>query len=250
VPWTFLVLLPLVAGTGLAAVNRRRLAASRLALASAAWIVVAVVLVAFQGRFYAHYAAPMTIPMALLAGLGLDGAVRATTSGTRRTLLAAPLILAIGIALAVGAAGAAQEQAPIRASNERAAQVASVLRSSTDPAASIFVWGNDARVYELAARRPASRYVYLYPLLTPGYATAERIASVEAELAADRPAAFIDSGSLEPGAPGLPPLLIERPVATDGRDVDLLGPLRALVRSGYVAADDGASWLIYLASRP
>lgn len=250
VPWTVLVLLPLLVGCGIAAIERRRLANPRLATACVAWVLLGVALIFVQGRFYAHYATPLVLPMAVLAGLGVDVLFRAPRARYRASGVGVVMSASAVLSLLVGAAGAAEEQAPIRASNERAVAAASVLRAATAGEASLFVWGNDARVYELADRRPASRYVYLYPLLTPGYATPERIRRVEEELAAAPPEAVIDTGSLEPGAPGLPPLLVERPLATDGRDLDLLQPLRQLVMAGYVEADAASGWPIYLLARP
>jgi hypothetical protein len=246
VPWTLLVMLPLLVGIGLAVVNRRRLAGGRLALASATWILAGVALVVVQGRFYAHYAAPLVIPMAILGGLGLDAAWRSAPARARGAIVVVPMLLAVAVAMAVGAAGAAQEQAPILASNRRAEAVAERIRSLTAPDDSIFVWGNDARIYELAGRAPAARYVYLYPLLTPGYVSETRIAEVVAELEDRRPVVVVDSGSLAPGEPGLPPLLDPRPVATDGRDEDLLDPLRDIVRRSFEldAVVDG--WPVYV----
>jgi len=246
VPWTLLVLLPLVLGLGLAAIHRRRLFAPRLALASFAWLVAGTVLILIQGRLYGHYATPLVLPASVLTGLGFHAA--ATSLRSRAPMLiGVPVALTLGLSLVVGAAGAADEQVPFRASNQRSAEAAAFVRERTDADDRLFVWGNDARVYELARRAPATRYVYLYPLLTRGYATDALVAEILAEFEAAAPAAVVDSGSLEPGAPGLPPLLVDRPVATDGRDLDLLDPLRAYVEAGYSAPETVAGWPVYLA---
>ena len=245
VPWTVLVLLPLVVGVGVAAVERRRLARPRLALASSAWLAASILVIALQGRFYAHYATPLVIPMAILAGLGFRAMWSSLPRRIAPAALGLPLILTVGLSLLVGAAGARDEQQPITDSNQRAATVAAVVRSLTNPEDRIFVWGNDARLYELAGRAPASRYAYLYPLLTPGFVNGDRIDSVLAELEAAPPVVIVDSGSLEPGAPGLPPLLIDRPVATDGRDADLLDPIRAFVSNNYRQVQIVEGWPIY-----
>jgi hypothetical protein len=250
VPWTVLVFVPLVLGIGCALTQRRRLMASRLAGASAAWIVAGLVVIALQGRFYAHYATLLAIPMAILAALGFHAMGSALPGRYRGIALGVPLGLSLAVSLAVGALGARDEQAPIRASNERAAAVAAELATLTDPGSAVFVWGNDARIYELADRRPASRYVYLYPLLTPGYVSDDLIADVLAGLRADPPAVVVDSGSLEPGAPGLPPLLIARPIATDGRDTDLLDPIRDLVQERYRLQATVDGWPIYVSTPP
>ena len=141
------------------------------------------------------------------------------------------------------------EQRWIRDSNERAGQVAPVVADLVSPGETIFVWGNEPRLYELADRAPATRWIYLYPLLTAGYVTPERIAEVRAAFAGVPPGAVIDAGSAAPGEAGMPPLLIDRPISTDGRDEDLLDPLRAFIRENYELAGIVNGWPVYRANR-
>ncbi len=243
VPWTLLVFLPLLLGIGFAVLGRGRVADRALALACLTWLVVGIGLIAFQGRFYAHYATPLVLPLALLAGLGLDAALKPGARGLPAPMLAAPMAVSVALALIAGAAGAADEEAMVRSSAERVSSVAERVRSGS--ADRLLVWGNNARLYELTELAPASRYPYLYPLLTPGYASAQLIADVVREIQADPPRFIVDAGSLEPGAPGLPPLLMPRPVATDGRDLDLLDPLRDFVRANYELLDVIEGWPLY-----
>ena len=56
----------------------------------------------------------------------------------------------------------------------------------------------------------------------------------------------VDAGSDSPGAPGFLPLLIPRPVLTDGRDLDLLDPLRAFVAANYELAATVEGWPVYV----
>ena len=245
-PWTVLVLLPLVIGVGLALLHRRRLASSRLAVSAAAWMVVAIVLIGLQGRFYAHYATPLVIPMGILGGLGIDAARRSLPPRASSVLIGIPLAFALALSLIVGAVGARDEEEPVAASNRRAESAAARIRSLSESDAAIFVWGNDARVYELAGRRPATRYVYLYPLLTPGYATDALMEEVRSAFLSGGPTVVVDTGSLAEGEPGLPPLLIDRPVATDGRDLDLLDPIRAIVANSYALDDVIEGWPLYV----
>jgi hypothetical protein len=107
------------------------------------------------------------------------------------------------------------------------------------------VWGNAPQIYLDAQRPAASRYVYAYPLTTPGYSSPEQVAGLIAELSAQPPAMIVDAGSPAPGAPGLPPLLVPRPVATDGRDYDALDPLRAWVRANYRLIATVSGWPVY-----
>ena len=66
------------------------------------------------------------------------------------------------------------------------------------------------------------------------------------ELTDDPPAVVVDAGSDAPGQPGFLPLLIDRPVTTDGRDLDLLDPLRAFVADRYDLVATVAGWPIYV----
>ncbi|HEX5578085.1 MAG TPA: hypothetical protein VFY43_00275, partial [Candidatus Limnocylindria bacterium] len=90
-------------------------------------------------------------------------------------------------------------------------------------------------------------YVYLLPLTTPGFVTDDLVASVLEEWTANPPAAIVDAGSSQPGIAGLPPLLVDRPVLPlDGRDADLLEPLRTFVRERYVQATTVDGWPVYV----
>jgi hypothetical protein len=72
------------------------------------------------------------------------------------------------------------------------------------------------------------------------------ISAVARALADDPPTIVVDAGSTSPGQPGFLPLLIDRPVASEGRDLDLMGPLRAFVASHYRLAATVAGWPIYV----
>jgi hypothetical protein len=118
------------------------------------------------------------------------------------------------------------------------------------PAGDLLVWGNEPRLYEVAGRAPATRYSYLYPLTTPGYSTPAMVDEVARQLAETPPAVVVDAGSSAPGQPGFLPLLIARPIATDGRDLDLLDPLRTFVAANYRLASTVAGWPIYVLRSP
>lgn len=250
-PWVFLLLVPLVVPAAMGLLQSRRDAfGRRLLLASVAWLAAGVILIAVQGRLYGHYALPLVVPLGLMAGIGLELMRRRLPRGRGgAAMLFAPLAGALGLAMLVGAAGAPMEQGWIRDSNGRAGLVAPAVADLVAPDETIFVWGNEPRLYELADREPSTRWIYLYPLLTEGYATAERIAQVRAQLAAAPPGAVIDAGSPAPGEAGMPPLLIDRPISTDGRDHDLLDPLRAFIRESYELAGIVDGWPVYRISR-
>jgi len=251
VPWAALALVPLVAlaAAGLLAL-RRWPEARPMAWASTAWIALGAVLLVIQGRFYAHYAIPLIVPLGALAGIGLADIVQ--LSGKRRSLrlpmaIASSLLLLVAGSASV--AGGLQEARTWGAANGRAEAVAAELTHDTVPGSTIWVWGNEPNVYRLSQRAPALRYPYLFPLTTPGYATPALINEQLSRLEAAPPAFVIDAGSLAPGEPGLPPLLIARPTASEGRDLDLLEPLRDFVRERYRLLKVVDGWPIYALNR-
>lgn len=246
-PWVFFGLLPLVVPGSLAFVGiRRRPEHRELLLGAGAFVVLWVFSIAVQGRLYGHYALSVVIPLGLLAGIGIDGAWRRLSTGRGgRIIIGGAIVAAATLSMVVGAIGAAMEQSWIGDSNQRVESVAPVVRGMTAPVDDILVWGNEPLLYERSERAPAIRYVYLYPLITKDYVTPALVERIIRELIERPPAVVIDAGSPGPGRPGLPPLLIERPVATDGRDFDLLDPLRRFVRERYVYEATVAGWPIY-----
>ena len=69
-------------------------------------------------------------------------------------------------------------------------RVAAWLRTQTPPDASIYVWGFEPIIYDLAGRRPASRYVYNVPQRTEWAGERSRALLIE-ELDRSRPAALV-----------------------------------------------------------
>lgn len=247
-PWVFLTLLPLVPPAAMALSGSRRHDPHRdLTLACVAWIVVGVMAIWTQGRLYGHYATPLVVPLAILAGVGFQRMAETTTGSLRRRLVVAtPVVVATGIALSVGAVGATMEQRWIRGSNERAASLGPVVAKYATEADSLLVWGNEPQLYLASQRSPALRYPYMFPLTTAGYATPELIRSLAEDLVADPPAVIVDAGSAAPGEPGMPPLLIGRPVVTDGRNLDILDPLRTVIANAYEERETVGGWVVYV----
>jgi 4-amino-4-deoxy-L-arabinose transferase-like glycosyltransferase len=249
VSWTLLawvfVLLPAAVG---ALHGVRQDGATRdLTLAACAWLVGSIVFFVIQGRFIAHYAIPLAVPLGLLAGLGLERLRHLLVSAPprRRIVMLAPLGVTLVISAAAATAGGAIEWRSLDRDHQRSVMVAALVRARTDDIDTILVWGNQPRLYLDAERSPASAYAFLYPLTTPGYSSQAQILDVLGDLQSDPPGVVIDAGSPAPGEPGFLPLLIPRPVATDGRDLDLLQPLRDFIKQRYtqVAIVDG--WVVY-----
>jgi len=249
VAWTVLASLFLVtpALLGTLSLARIPLTQRKVAIASTVWIALSLLLFVVQGRFYAHYAIPLAVPLGILAGMGLQriaGSWRRARGLGSRALIVLPLVATLLVSLFAGSVSGVMELTPIQESTARMVAVATRLHQL--PSGTLLVWGNAPRLYDLARRVPATRYSYLYPLTTPGYTTEAMIDDAAQELAAAPPEVIVDAGSVAPGQPGFLPLLIDRPIATDGRDLDLLDPLRSFVKERYDLAATVAGWPIYL----
>lgn len=247
--WTVLASLLLLAPAIFGASSMGRMSPRNHAVATGGivWIGLSVVLFVVQGRFFAHYAIPLVVPLGILAGHGLQragDALRRTTRFGQRALIVLPFALTVMVSLLAGVVGGTLQLQPV-AEEQRRVQAVSEQLSDLPPGA-LFAWGNTPRLYDAAGRVPATRYSYLYPLTTPGYTTALTISELARVLAEHPPAVIVDAGSSAPGEPGFPPLLIDRPIATDGRDLDLLDPLRAFVSERYDLVATVAGWPIYV----
>jgi hypothetical protein len=247
--WTVLVALFLVAPALLGAMSAASAPQPRRGamIAALLWIGGSLLLFVVQGRFYAHYAIPLAVPLGILAGPGLqrvgESLSRTGRSGTR-ALIVLPLVVTLLVSVLAGVVSTAMQMAPVADENARMDAVSERLRDLR--AGTMLVWGNEPRLYELAHRAPATRYSYLYPLTTRGYSTPALIDDVARALADSPPAVVIDAGSDAPGLPGFLPLLIDRPIATDGRDLDLLDPLRDFVAGHYDLVAIVSGWPIYV----
>ena len=253
VAWTVLASLFLVTPALLGTLSLARIPSVQRAMAitTLAWVGLSLLVFVVQGRFYAHYAIPLAVPLGILAGLGLhrtaDSWGRARSLG-RRVLIGLPLAATLLLSLFAGIVSGAMQFTPVQDESARMDAVTARLRQL--PRGTLLVWGNAPRLYDLAARTPATRYSYLYPLTTPGYTTDAMIEDVARELDAAPPTVIVDAGSSAPGRPGFLPLLIDRPIATDGRDLDLLDPLRSFVREHYDLAATVAGWPVYVLRNP
>ena len=212
-------------------------------VACLAWLALAIASFVVQGRFLAHYAIPLAIPLATLTALGVDRLQ--VLWRTQRLAILLPMAATILISLASSVIAGAMEWRMIAGDHDHSQAAAAVVRDASGPDDSIWVWGNEPELYLEADRASATKYSYLYPLVTPGYATPQLIDEVLSQLAADPPRLIVDAGSEAPGQPGFQALLVPRPLASDGRDLDLLDPIRDFVRANYreLAIADG--WVIY-----
>jgi hypothetical protein len=154
-----------------------------------AWVVVTVVGLAVQGKFFEYHWLPLLLPVGLLAGEGLVFAIsrlRAAfgPAGGRAITWACTAGL---VALTVSGywahfqrpiaflAGRMPRESYLSAfvspngyfSFSADAAVADYVRSHTAPDDSLFVWGLEPLVYFLADRPPASRFIHSALLIPP-----------------------------------------------------------------------------------
>jgi hypothetical protein len=250
----FLVLSPLavLAAAGLTGILPRK---SQTALAAGAltWIASSLALIWMQGRLELHYATLLVPPLALLAPAGLDQLrLRGTFPRLARSAtITAFLVSAFGVSLLLSAAETTMAMEARGGQAARSHAVASWIDGHAASQAQIFVWGNVPELYLDSNRGAASPYVYLLPLTTPGYTSEHLIGQVLADWQASPPAVIVDAGSSEPGAAGMPQLLIQRvTLEIDGRNADLLDPLRDFVRQRYRLATTIEGWPIYILDSP
>jgi hypothetical protein len=245
IAWTLLatlfVVVPVVYG---ARAGLRDVPIARQAtIACLVWLGLGLASFVVQGRFLAHYAIPLAVPLGVLSGTGMDVLAARVRAG--RSVLIAPILLTVAISSVAAVVAGSMEFEPILRDRQRAQAVADALESSSTPSARIWAWGNEPVLYAETSLLSVTRFCYLYALVTPGYATPELVDETLEELEADPPRYVVDVGSPASGEPGFQPLLTDRPVVSDGRDVDLLDPLRAFVRDNYVELGVADGWVIY-----
>ena len=215
---------------------------SKLDAALLVWLVVGIAAVQSLGRLELHYLALLVPPLAWWAGAALpaDLGARGPRGAVGPLALGA---LTVGTVLSGLALGRWYELLKDEAEPWRTADdaVAAWVRAHTPPDARILVWGSWPRVYLRSDRRPATRYIYFFPLTTTGYSTSAMAEGLRSELEATRPAAIIDVGR------GSIPLLVAHPVyAGDGRAYDVLDVVRAWVRENYRHAATIDGYRVYV----
>jgi hypothetical protein len=244
-----LVLSPLVVAAVLGLNRTLRSARLRpLAIGALLWIVVSIALVAAVGRMELHYLAPLAVPLALLLPAGLPNRATIRRHGLLGAGLAASLLLAAATVSVVLISTETAIALSVRSrQSARFESIASWIDSQVPPEGTLFIWGNQTHLYTVAQRVPAAPYVYLLPLITPGFTTQQMISDVVDRWEEQPPAVIVDAGSAAPGQPGMPALLIPRATAVgDLRDFDLLDPIRDFVRERYALATTLEGWPIYV----
>jgi hypothetical protein len=218
---------------------------SRLRVAAWIWLVAFALLTAAQGRIAPHYSLLAVPPLTILGAPVFDLAFQELDLRRRRVAL---LVVLAGLVVTTVVASVVTQRYFTRFPNrDQVSTVGAWIRANTRGDATIFTWGNQPFMYDVADRRPASKYVHMLPLTTPGYSSPQQVVELVGHLESEPPQAIIDAGSSAPGEPGWLPLLVPRSVLrVDGRELDLLDPLRAFVREDYHLAEVVDGWPVYL----
>jgi hypothetical protein len=199
----------------------------RVTNAAASWLLAAAALIALQGRFFAHYLAPAALPLGVLLH----------RAGRAHVLVAAALVVGLRL-LPAPSTG----QDPREASQA----VGEWVRADAEPGATLLVWGFEVNTYLAAGMEPAHRFLYLMPLVTPGYTTDEAVEAFVHDLGARPPTYLVDAEAGSPHWPDGADFLRPPPPGTaGGRNLDLLGPLRRFVVDRYEAVAEVAGRRIY-----
>ena len=154
-----------------------------------------------SGRLYLQYLTPWSVSLAVLVALVASTIVPARFRLRWQRWSGAALACALALVVFVVAV-------KIEARRPEAEQVrlaVAAIRASTGLDEPVLVWGAETQVLVLADRSAPSRYAYLYPLLTEGYATEARTNEFLDDLRSNPPALIIDTSATNAVIPPLDP---------------------------------------------
>jgi hypothetical protein len=206
----------------------------RVQWSALAWTVGFAASVAYERRLYLHYLILVLPPLVLLAAPGMQWQSTYIHSEHRNLRIRAIALSTATSAWFVFSAMVATLLVGMTMSDSgkaTAAQdaTASWIRANTPISATMFVWGDDTRLYLSSGRDPYDAFVYQYPLVTPDYWSTGRTAALLAEWETSPPSVIVE-------APGNVTMFWSQPAGFDPSDLrtfDALAPLRDYVRSHY-----------------
>lgn len=229
--------LPVVVAAVVRVVRAGRGSLTEIELMGGVWLASWVVYVLVQGLVFDHYVTAVAPPLVILgaAGLARLGGLDRQRSGDRRRFVAVAALTIgfplVGLGLTEGRARPPEGLAVV-------VEEVSAQTASTD---TIFVWGNEPRIYLETRRWPAARYSYMFPLTTPGYGSAQMSADVVNMWERAPPSLIIDA-TTNPGRVGGWP--IEATSKDPEREDAVLDPLRAFVEANYAEVGTAGTWTL------
>ena len=191
--WSHWGLLALLALIGLAVIARDpRRQPRRRWWVIAGWLFTGLVIMLMQAKGYDYHWLPMLPPLALLGALGVTTGLRTEGKGLSffsvfsprtsvllsRLLLAALLFImafvinARAISYVFGNEGQIGYYTNFIAGEFNAAEsqrVADLLRERVVPGDSLFIWGFRPEIYYLSQLKPATRFIFQFPLVADWY---------------------------------------------------------------------------------
>jgi hypothetical protein len=199
-----------------------------------AWVAAEAALLAYEHRLFLHYLILVVPPLVLVSVPGwnwLVGAVRSTTRTRRNTgILAAAVVACLVVVSGTVVIGLTAITTASAANGQSVtAETSAWIDSNTAPSTTVFVWGNDTGVLLMSGRRSYDRYVYQFPIVTPGYWTAARTEALLVAWTAAPPEVVVES-------PATVPMFQAQPNPSESPSLDTLAPLRDFVRARYLLA--------------
>jgi 4-amino-4-deoxy-L-arabinose transferase-like glycosyltransferase len=229
-----------------------------LLLLAVVWPPIELGLATTSGRSYPHYFMPLLPALTLGAAIFMaeisDLVTRSSLEPARRREAALlPRLLAIAIAVTAVAPPLVRLagrgfRVEITEYQTKIAAAGEYVRRHVPEGSSIFVWGAEPDIYRVSGRRPASRFIYAYPLVTAGYTDTAVVSRFIEDVRRSRPVLLIDTSADSP----VPSLARWQPGTRTGPHV-LVPELEAwydFVASGYTLAGDVRGWKIYRRIEP
>ncbi len=215
-----------------------------LALLPVIDLPIEALLSAGSGRLYLQYLTPWVPAVALLAASTARSWL--PEGWTARPGRVATAVLALGLAASTTLTGMKVNSRRAESAQVRLAVEAVEARSQ--PGSTVLVWGAETQILVLSGRQAPSRYAYLYPLLTRGYANEERVAEFAGDLWANPPALVIDTSATN-GV--IPPLNVDRQATWVSTDSQYAAPpeLQRVIdwlHANYELVDEVGAWELYV----
>ena len=134
-------------------------------VAGVTWVGLSSIAIAVSGRLEPHYLVVVIPPLALLAVPAARGAL----NGSPRGRVAATAFISLAVLVAVPVAIVLGARTSTFTDHSQVQAVAAWMRARATEPGKLFVWGDEPELYYTSGLMPVTPYVYVTPLLTPGY---------------------------------------------------------------------------------
>lgn len=203
----------------------------RVTWLSLAWSLAQIASLGYENRLFLHYLILLVPPAVLLSVPGFGWLVETIKSSARRSkspatwlAMATACMFAISATAAGGLAGITMDGAG--KAEAITDDTAAWIDANTQASATVFLWGNDSYIYLVAERSPYDRFVYQFPMVTAGYWSPDRTATLLSAWVSSPPAVIVET-------PATVPMFRPKTDTSDPRTYDTLVPLRDFVRAHY-----------------